>query len=61
MTFLLPQHRKLLTDSAISHEVIEARGYRSVEKKAELKRYYGFSMIIGQSLIEQLRADKESR
>jgi len=35
--YLLPQHEKLLVESAISQEVALARGYRSVEKKNELK------------------------
>ena len=35
---LLPQHGSLLQDSAISQEVVEARGYRSVTTKAELRR-----------------------
>lgn len=35
---LLPQHSKLIEASAISGEVVEARGYRSVETKAELGR-----------------------
>ena len=34
---LLPQHEKLLVESAISQEVALARGYRSVEKKNEVK------------------------
>lgn len=34
---LLPQHEKLLTDSAISPKVAQERHYRSVEKKADLK------------------------
>ncbi len=33
---LLPQHEKLLHDSAISEAVANERGYRSVEKKEEL-------------------------
>lgn len=39
---LLPQHAKSLAESGISQDVIEARGYRSVESKAELERL-GFS------------------
>lgn len=39
---LLPQHAVLLTASAISDEVAEARGYRSVEQKARLTEL-GFS------------------
>jgi hypothetical protein len=39
---LLPQHAALLTASAITDEVAEARGYRSVTVKAELTRL-GFS------------------
>ncbi|MGH2973563.1 MAG: DUF3854 domain-containing protein [Solirubrobacterales bacterium] len=39
---LLPQHLKLLDDSAISADVISARGYRSIETKAELEAL-GFS------------------
>ncbi len=35
---LLPQHAALLKNSAISPQVAQARGYRSVEIKAELKR-----------------------
>src|SRR5258708_3731577 len=35
---LLPQHRRLIEGSAISEEVARERGYRSVEKKAELAR-----------------------
>ncbi len=34
---LLPQYEKLLIDSAISPKVAQERGYRSVEKKADLK------------------------
>lgn len=34
---LLPQHAKLLADSAISPEVARARGYRSVRTKADLQ------------------------
>src|SRR5439155_6512773 len=34
---LLPHHERLLTASAISPEVAAARGYRSVERTAELK------------------------
>jgi hypothetical protein len=39
---LLPQHEKLIRESAISPEVARARGYRSVTKKAELESL-GFS------------------
>jgi len=39
---LLPPHRKLIEDSAISLAVAAERGYRSVTKKAELKEL-GFS------------------
>ena len=39
---LLPQHARQLAESAIAPEVAEARGYRSVETKAELGRL-GFS------------------
>jgi len=39
---LLPQHAALLTASAITDEVAEARGYRSVEQKARLAEL-GFS------------------
>ncbi len=35
---LLPQHSSLLQNSAISQEVVSARGYRSVTAKAELRR-----------------------
>lgn len=35
---LLPQHKKLMADSGISPEVADARGYRSVFTKAELRR-----------------------
>lgn len=35
---LLPQHQKLIDESGISPEVAAARGYRSVETQAELKR-----------------------
>ena len=35
---LAPQHAKLITDSEISPEVAEARGYFTATKKAELKR-----------------------
>jgi hypothetical protein len=35
---LLPQHRRLLVDSAIHPAVAQARGYRSVERRAELRR-----------------------
>src|SRR5262245_14323809 len=34
---LLPQHQKLIADSAISQEVADARGYFSVETKKALK------------------------
>ena len=34
---LLPQHAELLAKSDISADVAKARGYRSVEKKSELK------------------------
>jgi hypothetical protein len=37
-TKLLDHHRKLIEDSAISKEVAEARGYRSIIAKAEMKR-----------------------
>jgi hypothetical protein len=40
--YLLPQHEGLITASAISKEVAEARLYRSIEKKSELGRL-GFS------------------
>lgn len=40
---LSPEHRRmLLHESRISREVVEARGYRSVDRKAELKKL-GFS------------------
>ncbi len=39
---LLPQHQKLIDDSAIAPVVAAARGYRSVTSKSELKRL-GFS------------------
>ena len=39
---ILPQHEKLIEDSAIAPEVAQARGYRSVEIQAEMKRL-GFS------------------
>ncbi len=39
---LLPQHAKLIADSAISAEVARARGYRSATSRAELRRL-GFS------------------
>ncbi|MCH7626278.1 MAG: hypothetical protein IIC83_10170 [Chloroflexi bacterium] len=39
---MLPQHAALLAASAISPEVAAARGYRSVETKADLERK-GFS------------------
>ena len=39
---LLPQHAALLTASAITDEVAQARGYRSVEQKARLTEL-GFS------------------
>jgi hypothetical protein len=39
---LLPQHAALLTASAISEEIAQARGYRSVEQKARLTEL-GFS------------------
>jgi hypothetical protein len=35
---LLPQHRKLIEDSAIRHNVAIARGYRSITRRAELER-----------------------
>ena len=35
---LLPQHAALVAGSAISGEVVSARGYRSVESRAELRR-----------------------
>ncbi len=42
---LLKHHRKmLLEESGIAQEVVEKRGYRSVEKKVELKRL-GFSDV----------------
>jgi len=41
-TTLLPQHQKLLDDSVISPDVTQARGYRSVTVKSELRRL-GFS------------------
>lgn len=41
-TELLPQHAALIDGSAISPEVVAARGYRSVQVKAELKSL-GFS------------------
>src|SRR3954454_16942620 len=34
---LLPQHKQLLVESGISPEVARQRGYRSVEKKSELR------------------------
>ncbi len=37
-SLLLPQHQKLIDDSAILPEVAVERGYRSVRTKAELKR-----------------------
>ncbi len=39
---LLPQHKKLIDGSAISSNVAQARGYRSVTKKSELEER-GFS------------------
>ena len=43
--YLSDEHKKILTEgSAILEEVIEARGYRTVEKKADLKRL-GFSDV----------------
>jgi hypothetical protein len=42
MTSLLPQHRRLIDASAIAPAVAAARGYRSIETAAELKRL-GFS------------------
>lgn len=39
---LLPQHEKLIHQSAIIPAVSEERGYRSVETRAELERL-GFS------------------
>jgi hypothetical protein len=38
MTTLLPQHEALIRASGISPEVVEARGYRSVTSRAELRR-----------------------
>lgn len=35
--FLLPHHQQLISASSISPDVAKARGYRSVEKKSELK------------------------
>lgn len=35
---LFPQHQKLLDGSGVSKEVAEARGYRSVTEKSELKK-----------------------
>jgi hypothetical protein len=35
---LLPYHRKLLQDAGISEEVIEARGNRSLETRADVRR-----------------------
>jgi hypothetical protein len=40
---LLPQHEKLLDESAISPDVRTERGYRSVERKAELEQL-GFAL-----------------
>jgi hypothetical protein len=37
-TCLMPQHRKLVLESAISEEVARARGYQSVTTKVEMKR-----------------------
>ena len=37
VTKMLPRHEKMLEDSAIRKDVIEARGYRSVTKSQELK------------------------
>jgi hypothetical protein len=68
---LLPQHAALLVASAISPEVAAARGYRSVTKKAVLKRY-GFGetqrrvpgLLIpvcnawGEMMLHQLRPDE---
>ena len=34
---LLPHHDQLIRDSAISSDVAEARGYRSIEKKSQLE------------------------
>lgn len=67
---LLPHHRKMLADSGISPEVINARGYRSAAKKAELKEL-GFSDaqcrgpalvipvydVTGQVVLHQIRPD----
>jgi hypothetical protein len=36
---LLPQHRQLLVDSAIKPEIARERGYRTIERKKELKNY----------------------
>ncbi len=45
MDYLSDEHMKMLSEeSGISEELIEARGYRSVEKKAELESL-GFSKI----------------
>jgi hypothetical protein len=38
---LLPQHRALLDASAISEEVVRARGYRTVTEKRELDGIFG--------------------
>src|SRR6059058_4934496 len=39
---MLPQHQRLIEASAIREEVAHARGYRSIEKKSDLKAL-GFS------------------
>jgi len=68
---LLPQHAKLIDDSAISPDVAAARGYRSAVTKAELERL-GFGRaqqlppalvlpvwsVAGEKALYQLRPDE---
>jgi hypothetical protein len=66
---LLPQHERLLIDSAITPEVAQARGYRSIDTRAELRRC-GFASasppallipiygVTGDRVLYQLRPDE---
>jgi hypothetical protein len=70
ITALLPHHAELLTASAIAPEVIQARGYRSVTTRTDLKGC-GFSdgqarvpallipihNVMGETVLYQLRPD----
>src|SRR2546427_7205591 len=68
---LLPQHTELISKSGISLEVAAARGYRSVQTKAELRRL-GFGEnqvrvptllipiwnVVGEIALYQIRPDE---